>query len=342
MEILITLTQLSGGNYQPLNGLTGANIKFYYAPTGSVEKTGLTVVEKGNGTYLIEGFANDDSEYLLLKVDGVTQQSFGSQWIGGLPALHYMDGIGENIPAALAGRLKLDGSNSPAAHIGWGGFRLHNVGDPVSGIDVGDRDYNDARYVLASNYVSELPSRCLLVSNTAVAVAGKIYTSIQAAINYVDGQGANNGNYWKIYVIPHTNSITGYSENLTFQPNIKIIGRGLVKVSGSVSGFSQHTSFENIMFQHNGNMTLNGSAAFKDCIARLTGSSEVKITLGGINALNMGLITTHTNHTIESSGNNNITGWHTKEFELLTTDKVYTNLLNISDIDTASAPIDPD
>lgn len=146
MEILITLTNVISGNYQPRTGLTGANIKFYYAPAGNIEKT-VSVTEKGNGTYLVSGFADDDAEYLLLKVDGSEQQAFGHQWIGGIPSLHYMDGIGENIQNGLNSRLKLDGTNTPTNHINWGGFRLNSVGDPASGIDVGDRDYNDARYV---------------------------------------------------------------------------------------------------------------------------------------------------------------------------------------------------
>lgn len=45
--------------------------------------------------------------------------------------------------------LKLDGSNQPTNHMQLGGFRLHNVGDPVSEHDIADRGYNDTRYIKA-------------------------------------------------------------------------------------------------------------------------------------------------------------------------------------------------
>lgn len=343
MEILITLTQLSSGNFQPLNGLTGANIKFYHAPAGTVEKTGLTVTDKGNGTYQVNGFADDNAEYLLLKVDGVVQQAFGSQWIGGIPSLQYMVGIGENIAGALAARLKLDGSNSPSNHIGWGNFRLFNVGDPASGVDVGDRDYNDARYVLQSNYSDTQPAKTLYVSNQfGSVITGKRYTTIQAAIDYAFLQLPYQGNYWKIYIFPHSNSDTGYVENLTIQPNIKLIGYGLVKISGSLSGLGQYTSFENIQFQHSGNMTFNNSAVFKNCSARLTGTGTAAITFDGMIGFNFGVMTTHANHSVVSNGNNRISGWANYEIPWQGSDDAFLNYMpGVTNVDIANPTSPP-
>lgn len=213
--------------------------------------------------------------------------------------------------------------------------RVFNVSDPVSGLDVGDRDYNDARYLQIANYVNFLPPNTLLVNNLLSDIAGKVYNTIQEAVNYAASQGTWQGNWWKIFVEPHSNSDTGYNENLTFQPSIKIIGLGLVKISGSVSGFSQYTSFENIQFQHSGNITFNSSAVFKNCNFRLTGSSSVNITLNSIVGLNCGLMTTHANHGIVSVGNNNLSGWTNKEFSYQDTDKIYLSLLNISNVDIA-------
>ncbi len=242
----------------------------------------------------------------------------------------------------LAGMLepyfKKDGSAAMTGEFNGGNFRMHHIGDPVSGIDIGDRDYNDARYVLQSNYTDVQPGRVLYVSNLFTELTGKKYATIQAAINYAASQNPYQSNYWKIYIYPHINSETGYAENLTFQPNIKILGIGLVKISGSVSGFSQYTSFENIQFQHSGNLTFNNLAALRSCNIRLTGSSSVAITLDTLKGLNLGLITTHGNHGIQSNGNNNVTGWTNKEFTYQDTDKMYLNLLSISNIDIG----DPD
>jgi hypothetical protein len=235
----------------------------------------------------------------------------------------------------LAPYFKKDGSVAMTGEFNGGDFRMHHIGDPVSGIDVGDRDYNDARYVLQSNYADVQPGKVLYVSNLFTDVTGRRYASIQSAVNYAASQSPYQANYWKIYVYPHSNADAGYTENLTFQPNIKITGIGLVKISGSVSGFSQYTSFENIQFQYSGNLTFNNSAALRNCNIRLTGSSSVAITLDTLKGLNIGLITTHANHSITSSGNNNITGWTNKEFTMQDTDKIYVDLLGISNIDIA-------
>lgn len=193
--------------------------------------------------------------------------------------------------------------------------------DPTAGTHVGDRDYNDARYLLLSNYVNTLPAKTLIVSDQLTAVTGKIYNTPQAAVDYADSQNPYQANFWKIYIYPHANSSAGYAGNLTFQPNIKLIGKGLVKLSGSMSGFSQYTHFQNIMFQHSGNLTLNNSAVFWNCVARLTGSSSAALTIDTIRAVNLGLLKTHANHSIVSGGNNNVTGFVNIEFALAETDK---------------------
>jgi hypothetical protein len=267
MEILITLTQLSGGsNFQPLTGLTGANIKFYYAPAGTVEKTGLAVIDKSNGTYLINGFADDNAEYLLLKVDGVTQAAFGSQWIGGIPSLQYMVGISGNIQTQLNGRLKTDGSNVPTNHIGWGNFRLYNVGDPASGIDVGDRDYNDARYILQSSYTDVHPANVLYVSpEFATDITAKRYKTIQSAINYAQSQSPNASNQWLIMLFPKKDTV-GYNENITLQPYVHLAGAfgRSVRIYGTMTGGNINSRLFNLNWYSLGNFSLSNIRA-KDC-----------------------------------------------------------------------------
>lgn len=199
--------------------------------------------------------------------------------------------------------------------------------DPTAGTHVGDRDYNDARYLLLSNYVNTLPAKTLIVSDQLTAVTGKIYNTPQAAIDYAASLVPNSSNFWKIYIFPHANSDTGYTGGITAQPNIKLIGMGLVKISGAVSGLSLYTHFENIMFQHSGNLTLNNSAVFKNCVARLTGTSSITLTIDTIYAINIGLLKSHDNHSIVSSGNNQITGFSNKEIAFADTDKAYIDYL---------------
>lgn len=249
--------------------------------------------------------ADVDDKIVRLYVDGAYKEDYGTfRTYGDLDVL-------------LSKCLQSDGEG----HWGLGDKRLHHVADPVSDIDVGDRGYNDARYVLATNLVNTLPAKTLIVSDQLTAVAGKIYNTPQAAIDYAHSALPYAGNFWKIYIYPHANSSAGYAGNLTFQPNIKLIGKGLVKLSGSMSGFSQYTHFQNIMFQHSGNLTLNNSAVFWNCVARLTGSSSAALTIDTIRAVNLGLLKTHANHSIVSGGNNNVTGFVNIEFALAETDK---------------------
>ncbi len=312
----IPLMEVDAGNGNALIMSTGKTVTLRENPYTT---TLYTLAETATpGVYAGEV----EDKIVRLYVNGVYKESYGTFRTYG------------DLATILAAYLKQDIDGN------WDGQskRLHSISDPVSGIDVGDRDFNDARYLLLSNYVSTLPAKTLIVSDQLTAVTGKIYNTPQAAIDYANSQLPNEPNFWKIYIYPNANSRTGYSGNVVMQSNIKLIGVGLAKISGALSGLSQYTHFQNIMFQHSGNLTLSGSATFRDCVARLTGSSVATITIDTIKAVGLGLLKTHANHTIVSNGNNNITGFTNLEFEKQSTDKVYLDFLpGIDDFDLCAS-----
>lgn len=310
----LPLFYIDSGDGNTVKMLTGKTVTLRESPDFST--TLYTLAETSTpGVYKND---NVEDKIVRLYVDGVYKSDYGTFRTYG------------DLTNMLASYLKSDNDG----HWSLGNKRLYGVDDPVSGVDVGDRDYNDNRYILRTEYANNIPDKVLIVSDHLAAVAGKIYNSPQAAIDYAHSEAPYQSNFWKIYIYPHENSDTGYSENITMQPNIKLIGMGLVKLSGSISGLSQYTHFKNIMFQYSGNITLNNNAKFIDCAARLTGTSSVAITVDTIFALNLMLLTTHANHSIASSGNNNITGIHNKEFAVQSTDKIYSQYMpDITNID---------
>lgn len=122
-DFTITITQVVGGNYQPVTTLTGLNLRA--APFSSSSYAGTHI---GDGVYKFDSV--EDGTYKLFN-DSTEVSKWGGtngRWIGD-----------EDLPY-----LGDDGGGH------WSGEdkRLHNIADPVSGIDVGDRDYNDGRYLL--------------------------------------------------------------------------------------------------------------------------------------------------------------------------------------------------
>jgi hypothetical protein len=145
MEIFHTIAEIVGGNYQPHLGLTGANIKLHYVANNNIV-AGITVTEQGNGTYKLEGIPDDKSIYILMRVDGVEQTAFGRRWEGGNPSLVYMEGLTGNIQTQLNARLLLAGGQM-SGDVDMNEHYLYNPKDPHTDADVGDRGYNDARYM---------------------------------------------------------------------------------------------------------------------------------------------------------------------------------------------------
>ncbi|MCB0724223.1 MAG: hypothetical protein KDC73_05935 [Ignavibacteriae bacterium] len=124
-DFTITITQVVGGNYQPVTNLSNLNLR--KDPFSSSTYSGTHI---GDGAYAFTDV--EDGVYKLFN-DTIEVTKWGGshgRWIGD-ETLDYLPGDG-------------------GGHWDAQDKRIHNVSDPVSGIDVGDRDYNDARYLLLS------------------------------------------------------------------------------------------------------------------------------------------------------------------------------------------------
>ncbi len=124
-DFTITITQVVGGNYQPVTNLTQLHLRV--DPFSSSTYPGTHI---GDGVYRFDNV--EDGVYKLFNNTTEIAKWGGDngRWIGD-ESLDYLPD---------------DGSG----HWNGQGKRLHDIDDPVSGIDVGDRDYNDARYLRLS------------------------------------------------------------------------------------------------------------------------------------------------------------------------------------------------
>lgn len=217
---------------------------------------------------------------------------------------------------------KRDGSVAMTGEFNGGDFRMHHIGDPVSGIDVGDRDYNDARYlqlggsvqtitkqVLFSTTSNIVPSvtaptttgiptatghltskyyvdteiskssplllgvnQLLVDANRESDIDGKVYNTIQKAIDYAKNQPISGTSRWTIFIVPHKNSsnYTGYAEALTMYKFIDLIGLGMVMMK--------------CLFTYSGVWTGGTYARLKNLVVRP--AVDTNLTIRGIEADN--------------------------------------------------------
>ena len=124
-DFTITITQVVGGNYQPVTNLSNLNLRI--EPFSSLTYSGTHI---GDGVYK---FSNVEEGVYKLFNDETEVTKWGGtngRWIGD-ESLDYLPDDGDG-------------------HWNGLGRRLHDISDPVSGIDVGDRDYNDTRYLMLS------------------------------------------------------------------------------------------------------------------------------------------------------------------------------------------------
>lgn len=78
-----------------------------------------------------------------------------------------------------ADSLQVDGSNGMAADLDLGGFAIDNVAAPTAGDQVGDRNFNDARYLQVAGNLAD-------VSNAATARTNLGLATIAATGDYAD------------------------------------------------------------------------------------------------------------------------------------------------------------
>lgn len=117
-----------------------------------------------------------------------------------------------------------------------------------------NRDSADLRYRLSEKAV-------LVDSNLSSDVAGVKYAKIQDAVNYAQTQSPSATNRYTILIVPSKN-VNGYSENITLQPYVDLVGLGIVKISGTLSGGNVNSWLNNIFLSYDGNLSVNSIRGF--------------------------------------------------------------------------------
>lgn len=113
--------------------------------------------------------------------------------------------------------------------------------------------------------LSLIPVNKLYVCPDFTGVAGKTYTSIGAALTYANSQSPSATSKWDIYIYPSKHNANGYSENISLQAHVNLIGVGLVKIIGSISGAATTIKLENLYWVYDGNFSLTSVVAY-NCI----------------------------------------------------------------------------
>jgi hypothetical protein len=213
-------------------------------------------------------YKNDDVEdkTVRLFINGNWKQEYGTfRTYGDLSNL-------------LSDYIKKDGSVAFTGHANHGGNRIYNVGDPSSGIDIGDRDFNDGRYILKEEGASywQATGNLLIVDAAVITPDTRHYSTIQSAINYAQSQTPSSSNQWTIYIIPKK-TVDGYMENITLQPYVHLAGLGrITRVKGNITGMNLNTKLSNLFFFQEGNFTVQNIKA-DNCIFHTSGDPEVEI-----------------------------------------------------------------
>ena len=186
-DFTITITQVVGGNYQPVTNLSNLNLR--KSPFSSSTYAGTHI---GDGVYK---FSNvEDGVYKLFNDTTEITKWGGSngRWIGD-DALDYLPGDG-------------------GGHWSAQDKRIHNVSDPVSGIDIGDRDYNDGRYLLLSGGS--------MAGNITMGGNKLINPGDPSDDSQVGDRGYNDGRYLKLDGGTMSGSIEMSGNNVTGSGNL--------------------------------------------------------------------------------------------------------------------------
>lgn len=184
---------------------------------------------------------------------------------------------------------------------------IYNVLDPTTGDHVGDRDFNDARYMPFGNVQAFwwLIGNALFVDDAIGQGDVRHYKTIQAAINY--RQTLADGSRWSIFIVPAKDYSVGYAEDITLQNDTNLIGLGLVKIEGTMTGANLSISLENLFWNYSGNLGVTNVKA-KNSVFRTHGGSPI-LTVTGCRLTNCGLYSViGANPQIVSGGNNQFLG----------------------------------
>lgn len=150
----------------------------------------------------------------------------------------------------------------------------------------------------------DMVGKYILVNPNIGAVGGHGFNTVQGAIDYAHANNPGNAYDWHIFIAPGL-----YIENLTLQPRCHLYGWGNVIIRGSISGGDHSQHLHNLMFNTQGNCTIQGIKA-KHCIVKIDNSDTQYIMtltdnrLYSCMFLNTGADGVEFKPTIVSGGNN--------------------------------------
>jgi len=184
-----------------------------------------------------------------------------------------------------------------------------------------------------------LVGRKLMVDQAADVVPGHRYSNIQDAINFAQSQtpAPSSTNQWNIYIQPQVNKFNGYTEDITLQPFINLIGLGdLVTITGNINGMNPNTRLVNMFWNYSGNLVLSDIKAV-NCVFRLFDRlNGFQLSLANCALKDCGLISTGgSNSKVTSTGGNVFYGkcFANTAFTPQTSDKGIVDAFNDQSVD---------
>ncbi len=176
--------------------------------------------------------------------------------------------------------------------VSMSGKRLR--GAPTQGESTDPSDFASVGLILgvnsfiAQNYVN-IPSSVIFVDSENPSILGRKYSKIQDAINYAQTKNPTATNQYNIIIFPGKVN-TGYSEDITLQAFVNLVGIGRPTVTGTITGGNSNTKIRNIKFTYHGNLSLNSVNA-ESCIFRVTNDDTGNIlTISSCTLINCSLI----------------------------------------------------
>jgi len=153
----------SDTTYLPLTGGT---------MTGSITMGGNNIITSPDGNTSWDFSVNDQ---ITLTLGTGTPVVFGSNIdTGGLDVAN-LPTVPTTALSAITSTysdghyVKLDGTNTMTGNINLGGNNVSNITNPTVGTEVGNRNYNDARYLQITNNLSDLTSTSVARTNLGLA-----------------------------------------------------------------------------------------------------------------------------------------------------------------------------
>jgi hypothetical protein len=241
MNISITIPAVDSNGFFKAD--TGKTVTLRITPYASGDIK-YTAIEVSGGDYIFNNVTTRDNYKLF--VGDAEQTWFGVQRLGDL-ASDYMDlSTSQNLADSAIKNFRV----LPTSY--------DQDDYPLMSTDPGqfiNKAYADLYYKLI------IGKSCIVDSRLSNNLTGH-YKTIQDAINYINSLTPASGDKGKIYVFPHKDEVDGYVENITLQSYIDIIGIGMPKITGQLSGYDQTNYFENLSFYY------TGSYALTTCHAR--------------------------------------------------------------------------